>query len=121
MVFTQSGCGPCTADVPELNGLQDRGEVRVPAVNNGEPDAARHWAAEQGVRFPKPATGDLATVLNTSPPPYRPTRGCDMSYRDDFMRGFARELPNVRAEVRGVFGNLDDTQAQTLLAMADEM
>src|SRR5262245_37876978 len=29
LVFTQSGCGPCQAVVPELNRVQDRGEHQV--------------------------------------------------------------------------------------------
>lgn len=52
LVFTQNGCGPCHAIVPELNRIHDRGEHRVVIVNNGEPDATRRWAAGAGIRFP---------------------------------------------------------------------
>lgn len=52
LVFTQAGCGPCHAIVPELNRLQARGEVQVVVVNNGEPDRTRRWAEEAGARFP---------------------------------------------------------------------
>ncbi len=52
LVFTQSGCGPCKAIVPELNRVHDRGEHQVVVANNGEPEATRQWAAETGARFP---------------------------------------------------------------------
>lgn len=52
LVFTQSGCGPCHAIVPELNRLHDRGEHQVLVVNNGEPGAMREWVAETKARFP---------------------------------------------------------------------
>jgi methylamine dehydrogenase accessory protein MauD len=52
LVFTQSGCAPCHRIVPDLNGLQDDGEVQVLAVHNGDPEGARRWAAEAPVRFP---------------------------------------------------------------------
>ena len=52
LVFTQSGCGPCQAVVPELNRLHDKGEVLILAVNNGEPESTRRWATETGARFP---------------------------------------------------------------------
>jgi methylamine dehydrogenase accessory protein MauD len=52
LVFTQSGCGPCHAVVPELNRVHDQGEHRVLVVNNGDPEATRNWATESGVRFP---------------------------------------------------------------------
>jgi methylamine dehydrogenase accessory protein MauD len=52
LVFTQSGCAPCQAIVPELNRLHDRGKYRVVVVNNGELDEARKWAAETSAHFP---------------------------------------------------------------------
>jgi methylamine dehydrogenase accessory protein MauD len=51
LVFTQSGCGPCQAVIPELNRLERR-ETQVLVVNNGEPEATRKWSAEVGARFP---------------------------------------------------------------------
>jgi methylamine dehydrogenase accessory protein MauD len=52
LVFTQSGCRPCHAVMPELNRLQDAGEVQVLVVNNGEPGETRAWALESRARFP---------------------------------------------------------------------
>ena len=52
LVFTQSGCGPCHAIVPELNRVQDKGEHQVVVVNNGDPDETRRWAD----RGPAPAS-----------------------------------------------------------------
>ncbi len=52
LVFTQSGCGPCHRVAPDLNRLQDAGEVQVVVINNGEPEATRQWAAEVQARFP---------------------------------------------------------------------
>jgi len=51
LVFTQSGCSPCKAVVPELNRLE-RGDTQVLVVNNGDPDATLKWGAEVGARFP---------------------------------------------------------------------
>jgi methylamine dehydrogenase accessory protein MauD len=50
LVFTQSGCAPCHAIVPELNGLGE--DVQVLVVNNGNADATRQWANEVKPRFP---------------------------------------------------------------------
>ncbi len=52
LVFTQSGCGPCAAIVPELNRVHDDGEHQVLVVNNGDPETTRKWAAETTARFP---------------------------------------------------------------------
>jgi methylamine dehydrogenase accessory protein MauD len=52
LVFTQSGCGPCRRVAPDLNRLQDAGEVQVVLINNGDPEATRKWAAEVQARFP---------------------------------------------------------------------
>src|SRR5207342_212798 len=38
LVFTQSGCGPCHAIVPELNRVHDQGGHQVVVVNNGDPE-----------------------------------------------------------------------------------
>jgi methylamine dehydrogenase accessory protein MauD len=51
LIFTQAGCSPCKAVIPELNRLE-RGETQVLVVNNGEPEATRKWSAEVGARFP---------------------------------------------------------------------
>ncbi len=52
LVFTQSGCKPCHRVAPDLNRLQDAGEVQVLVIHNGEPAATRQWAAEVQARFP---------------------------------------------------------------------
>jgi peroxiredoxin len=51
LVFTQSGCSPCKAIVPELNRLE-RGDTQVLVINNGDLEATRKWSAEVGARFP---------------------------------------------------------------------
>jgi methylamine dehydrogenase accessory protein MauD len=51
LVFTQAGCSPCKAVVPELNRLE-RGDTQVLVINNGDPAATRKWSAEVGARFP---------------------------------------------------------------------
>jgi methylamine dehydrogenase accessory protein MauD len=51
LVFTQSGCSPCKAVIPELNRL-DRGGTQVIVVNNGDPEATWKWSAEVEARFP---------------------------------------------------------------------
>jgi methylamine dehydrogenase accessory protein MauD len=50
LVFTQSGCSPCKAIVPELNRLGPDHQVLV--VNNGGLEATREWSKEAGARFP---------------------------------------------------------------------
>ncbi len=52
LVFTQSGCSPCKAIVPELNRLAQRGTHQVLVVNNAAPDKTRAWASEVAARFP---------------------------------------------------------------------
>jgi methylamine dehydrogenase accessory protein MauD len=52
LVFTQSGCGPCHAILPELNRLQAGGETQVLVVNNGDLNEARKSAAEVRASFP---------------------------------------------------------------------
>ena len=51
LVFTQSGCSPCKAVIPELNRLE-RGDTQVLVVNNADPEATRKWSADVGARFP---------------------------------------------------------------------
>src|SRR6516164_9471110 len=41
LTFTQSGCRPCRAVIPELEKLQATGEIQVIVVNNGDPEATR--------------------------------------------------------------------------------
>jgi methylamine dehydrogenase accessory protein MauD len=50
LVFTQSGCSPCKAIIPELNRLGPAEQVLV--VNNGDPEATRKWSIEVASRFP---------------------------------------------------------------------
>ncbi|QDV32362.1 peroxiredoxin family protein [Tautonia plasticadhaerens] len=52
LVFTQSGCGPCGAIVPELNRVHGRGEHQVVVINNGAPEETRAWAARHRAGFP---------------------------------------------------------------------
>ena len=52
LVFTQAGCGPCRAIIPELNRLQDQGEHQVLVVNSGTLEETRKWAADIEPRFP---------------------------------------------------------------------
>jgi methylamine dehydrogenase accessory protein MauD len=52
LVFVQPGCGPCREITPELNRLQDKGEVQVLVVSNGDGEANRKWAGEVRAHFP---------------------------------------------------------------------
>ena len=52
LMFTQSGCSPCKAIVPELNRLEQRGTHQVVVVNNAELEKTRAWAGEVDARFP---------------------------------------------------------------------
>ena len=52
LVFTQSGCSPCKAIVPELNRVHGQGEYQVLVINNGDQEATRNWVAETIARFP---------------------------------------------------------------------
>src|SRR5262249_7863043 len=52
LVFVQTACGPCRAIAPALNRLHDSGHVAVLAVNKGETEPTRKWAAEAHIRFP---------------------------------------------------------------------
>ena len=51
LVFTQAGCGPCQAIMPELNRLHDH-DVQVLVVNNGALGTTGQWAAQVGACFP---------------------------------------------------------------------
>ena len=50
LVFTQAGCLPCHAIMPELNRLGS--DVQVLVVNNGDLEATRKWGDEIKPRFP---------------------------------------------------------------------
>jgi methylamine dehydrogenase accessory protein MauD len=52
LVFTQSGCSPCKAIVPELNRLAERGTHQVVVINNANIEQSQAWAREAGARFP---------------------------------------------------------------------
>ena len=52
LTFTQSGCRPCHAVIPELEKLQATGEIQVIVVNNGDPEATRDWTGKLSVSFP---------------------------------------------------------------------
>lgn len=52
LVFMQPGCGPCHAVTPELNRLQDAGEVQVVVVQNGDVETVRKWADKHLPHFP---------------------------------------------------------------------
>ncbi len=52
LVFMQPGCGPCHGITPELNRLQDAGEVQVLVVQNGDPETVCKWVDEHRPRFP---------------------------------------------------------------------
>jgi peroxiredoxin len=58
LVFTQSGCSPCKAVVPELNRLAQVGRISNPShpqvlvINNGDPEGTLKWSTEVGARFP---------------------------------------------------------------------
>ncbi len=52
LTFTQSGCHPCQAVMPDLKRLQKNGELQVVVVNNGDLASTRQWARESGVSFP---------------------------------------------------------------------
>jgi peroxiredoxin len=61
LVFTQNGCGPCHAIVPELNKLPGRhGDLQVLMVMRAELPAAQHLAREAGPRFPLLVQEDLS-------------------------------------------------------------
>ena len=51
VVFTQTGCGPCGAIVPELNQMERDG-IQVLVVNRGGLAETKAWAAETGARCP---------------------------------------------------------------------
>jgi methylamine dehydrogenase accessory protein MauD len=51
LVFTQTGCGPCHAMLPELNRVQRYGEHQVVVVNNGKLEDARAAADEVKAEF----------------------------------------------------------------------
>jgi methylamine dehydrogenase accessory protein MauD len=52
LVFMQPGCGPCHQITPELNRLQEGGEVQVLVIQNGDSEAVQKWIKESRPRFP---------------------------------------------------------------------
>jgi len=58
LVFTQSGCSPCKAIIPELNRLGQVGRISNPShpqvivINNGDAEATGKWSDEVAARFP---------------------------------------------------------------------
>jgi methylamine dehydrogenase accessory protein MauD len=52
LVFMQPGCGPCHQITPELNRLQDAGQVQVLVIQNGTSEAVQKWIKESQPRFP---------------------------------------------------------------------
>jgi methylamine dehydrogenase accessory protein MauD len=52
LVFMQPGCGPCHQITPELNRLQDAGEVQVLVIQNGASEAVQKWVKESRPTFP---------------------------------------------------------------------
>jgi len=59
LVFAQTGCSPCHEVVPELNRLQQKGQVHVLVVITGEPEECREWAEDTGAKFPVLAQQEL--------------------------------------------------------------
>jgi methylamine dehydrogenase accessory protein MauD len=52
LVFMQPGCGPCHQITPELNRLQDAGDVQVLVIHNGDSEAVQGWIKQVRPRFP---------------------------------------------------------------------
>jgi peroxiredoxin len=52
LTFTQSGCRPCRAVMPDLERLQRKAEIQVVVVDNGDLTSTRDWTRELGVTFP---------------------------------------------------------------------
>src|SRR5215471_631537 len=52
LVFVQTGCGPCSAVVPDLNRLHREGKYQLLVVNNADRDKAREWVNEHNAEFP---------------------------------------------------------------------
>jgi methylamine dehydrogenase accessory protein MauD len=51
LVFTQAGCSPCHAILPELDRLS-AGDAQVVVVHKGDMKSTQAWAAKLRVRFP---------------------------------------------------------------------
>src|SRR5262249_54520112 len=68
LVFTQSGCSPCQAIVPELNQLAQVGRIANPShpqvlvINNGDLEATRQWSVKVAARFPVLAQEKLSVA-----------------------------------------------------------
>jgi methylamine dehydrogenase accessory protein MauD len=52
LVFMQPGCGSCHQIVPDLNQLQDAGEMQVVVVHNGDEAEVKEWIKKYRPRFP---------------------------------------------------------------------
>ena len=52
LVFMQPGCGSCHHIVPDLNHLQESGEVQVLVVHNGDAEPVKEWIEKHRPRFP---------------------------------------------------------------------
>jgi methylamine dehydrogenase accessory protein MauD len=51
LVFMQPGCGPCHQITPELNRLQDAGDIQVLVIHNGTSEAVQKWMKEFRPKF----------------------------------------------------------------------
>jgi methylamine dehydrogenase accessory protein MauD len=52
IVFMQPGCGPCHGIIPELNRINDAGEVQVLVIHNGDTGTVQAWTKQHRPRFP---------------------------------------------------------------------
>ena len=52
LVFVQPGCSPCHKIVPDLNKIQQAGDVQVIGIINGSADDAQKWVSESHAEFP---------------------------------------------------------------------
>jgi peroxiredoxin len=52
LVFSQIGCPPCHAIVPDLNKLQRTGSIQVLAVLNSDAENGEEWARHVKAEFP---------------------------------------------------------------------
>lgn len=64
VVFSQLGCPPCHAIVPELNRLQRKGQVQVLVVLNCDLAGGREWVADTKACFPVGLQRDLEISRN---------------------------------------------------------
>jgi methylamine dehydrogenase accessory protein MauD len=52
LVFVQTGCGPCSAVVPNLNRMYHEGKYALLVINNAKLDKAREWVDQVKAEFP---------------------------------------------------------------------